>query len=253
MPNQNIEEMTNYKKIQKIIHDEIERWSHIKPNSITNNIMKQLGDGNLIFKQPIAEGETVYQKVLVKDADEKEITPDWIYVKQFDFWLKPTTLPLSVKMPSDEVMADKLSRFIDNMGSDSAGINSAIESFIKWLRSQITLSKGEQTPDIWKGENVLRQIMDCFNDGRNIPHTMKQRTDALIILKDYINKSKGVLDAGKVEEYAQDRLSLIDNCISCIVADYGKSDKEIIFKELKRIRNTISLSKEKLTSLIGGK
>lgn len=44
--------MTNYKKIQKIIHDEIEKWNYIKPNSITNNIMKQLDEANLISVQP---------------------------------------------------------------------------------------------------------------------------------------------------------------------------------------------------------
>jgi len=49
----------NYKKIQTIIHDEIQRWSHIKPNSITNNIMKQLSDANLISSQPGKEAEEI--------------------------------------------------------------------------------------------------------------------------------------------------------------------------------------------------
>lgn len=92
--------MTNYKKIQKIIHDEIESWSHIKPNSITNNIMKQLDDANLISKQPIvgvlgfnpdeadklrtsdfpviAEGEAVYRKVSVKER--LPMNDDWTFV-----------------------------------------------------------------------------------------------------------------------------------------------------------------------------
>ena|SRR3990167_11174917 len=33
----------------------------------------------------------LFRKVSVKDAEEKNITPDWIYVKRFDCWLQPIT------------------------------------------------------------------------------------------------------------------------------------------------------------------
>lgn len=130
------------------------------------------------FKQPIAEGETVYRKASVKKRPSQDGIYDtnlgksnfyegrWLIMRheKIIYWLEETTLP-SVKMPSDEeikLMVETRANevFGENPSEEKVHYIVGLTTGAKLLRSQITLSKGEEKKE---GEVKICIIDKCKN------------------------------------------------------------------------------------------
>lgn len=117
------------------------------------------------FKQPIAEGETVYRKVSVKERlpdktasyhTDKGIVNYFHGIGVFehsirvDYWLEETTIPLSVNMPSGEAKE----KFLIDSGIKAKGEIAVhfFNSCYEWIRSQI------------KPSVPAKSIEECLNE-----------------------------------------------------------------------------------------
>lgn len=146
------------------------------------------------FKHPIAEGETVYRKVSVKERNpnysvfEKkafitdignsfydQLSKNWFVgraVRYPEWWLEETTLPLSVKMPSDESIEKLLITYGRHLRMklglfylyDLIHTEKWAKEFIKDNATQITLSKQVEKKE---GEATICQhyyVDETIND-----------------------------------------------------------------------------------------
>lgn len=243
-------------EILDIIHKR--KWSHRTETQQEvdelNSIISKSKEQN---SKPIAEGETVLK--WIKSSDEPIPTGRQVILKKEDgsmiteishsgwypnnyMWAKEVTLPLSVNMPSVESICLKISQLKSDLTFGQIG-----HELHEWLRSQITLSKGEdekeklvlcgfcKTPihvDAYGGE---RKDVGSFHGNCLIANEAEK------IIADLTQQLKGGLDAGKVEEILEriENEGWNYNPVRLEWQKYDKANEKWIYA-----------TKEKLTSLI---